>query len=260
MQTTMQTPSKTSVLRSLEALHGYAVCASNGNMGKVNSFLFDDESRLVRYLVVDTGDWLSERLVLIDPAAILSVDDTQGTISLALTTQQVENGPSIDADAPVSRQHMTELHQHYDWPIWWAGDGMQYYGIPPIAPMEDPEDGKQAATRPEGDPHLRSTREVIGYNVAAADGEIGHLEDLIVQDKEWILRYVVIDTTNWLPGGKVVIALPWVQRFDWPERAVHFAMTKDQIKHSPKFDPFEPVNREFEERLYDFYDQPHYWA
>jgi hypothetical protein len=110
------------------------------------------------------------------------------------------------------------------------------------------------------DPHLRSTREVIGYHIQARDGEIGHVDDLIVDDELWYLRYLVIDTRNWLPGRKVLVAPAWAEQVSWIERKVYIDLKRETIKNSPEFDPSMPVNREYEVQLYDYYGRPRYWG
>ncbi|MBK9166200.1 MAG: PRC-barrel domain-containing protein [Bryobacterales bacterium] len=110
-----------------------------------------------------------------------------------------------------------------------------------------------------GDPHLRSVREVSGYRIRAADGEIGRVADFIVDTDGWAIRYLVVDTRNWLPGRKVLVAPRWVQSIDWGDRLVHVRLHREDIKNSPEFDPNEPVNREYEARLYDYYGRPRYW-
>jgi hypothetical protein len=127
-----------------------------------------------------------------------------------------------------------------------------------------PAPGGSELTQPEAtpevhDPHLRSVREVTDYRIQAADGSIGHVEDFVAQIDPWVIRYLVIDTRNWLPGRKVLLAPAWVEKVDWPARKVHLAATREVVKNSPEFDPSEPVNREYEVRLHDYYGRPLYW-
>jgi hypothetical protein len=110
-----------------------------------------------------------------------------------------------------------------------------------------------------GDPHLRSFAEVSGYEIAAADEEIGHAEDFVADTEGWVIRYMVVDTRNWLPGRKVLVSPGWIHEVMWADKQVRVALTRQEVKDSPKFDPSEPVNREYEARLYDYYGRPHYW-
>src|SRR5262247_2160585 len=109
------------MLRSLEELHGYTIHATDGDIGTVYAFFFDDKTWAIRYLVVDTGNWLPDRQVLISPIALGQPDWEGQFFSVKLTTEQVRNSPDIDTDKPVSRQQETLLHTYYDWPTYWSG-------------------------------------------------------------------------------------------------------------------------------------------
>ena len=104
-----------------------------------------------------------------------------------------------------------------------------------------------------------STKEVSGYHIHAFDGSIGHVDDFIVDDESWVIRFLVVDTKNWLPGRKVLIAPLWVDAIDWESRQVRVDMTMEAVKNAPEFDPEAPINREYEERLYDYHGRPKYW-
>jgi hypothetical protein len=110
-----------------------------------------------------------------------------------------------------------------------------------------------------GDPHLRSSAAVTGYHIAATDGDIGHVEDFLVDDVTWAIRYMAVDTRNWWPGTTVLVSPEWIARVDWNEAKVHVELTREQIKNSPAFDPAGPVQREYEMQLFDHYGRPRYW-
>lgn len=251
------------MLRSVKELHGYKILARDGEMGKVHEFLFDDEFWTIRYLVADTGSWLQQKLVLISPIALQQPDWSGRKFPVTLTKEQVENSPDIDKDKPVSRQHEIRLNRYYRWPLYWTGGGLSAAGTPGMPPplVEDEEmaEIEQEDIEDAKDKHLRSTKEVMNYHIHARDGEIGHVEDFIVDDENWLIRYLVVDTKNWLPGRKVLVSVEWSERIDWAGALVHVDLTREQIKQSPEFDPSKPVNREYEKQLYDFYGRPKYW-
>jgi hypothetical protein len=232
-------------------LRGYTIRAADGDIGKVHEFYFDDRGWIIRYLVVDTGTWLPGRRVLLSPSAMGQPDWETHVLPVGLTKGQVEHSPPIDADKPVSRQMERELHAYYGWRPYW--------GSATVMAIQTEEEANQEAEQEQNDPHLRSTREVIGYHIRARDGEIGHVEDLIANDEGWGIRYLVVDTHNWLPGRKVLVDPFWAEQVSWAERRVHVDMTREMVKNSPEFDPSAPVNREYEVRLYDFYGRPKYW-
>jgi hypothetical protein len=123
-----------------------------------------------------------------------------------------------------------------------------------------PEPVQEVPELESADPHLRSAEEVRGYHIQATDHEIGHVEDYIVDDVSWSIRYMVVDTRNWLPGKKVIISPSWIGFVDWCNRSVEVLLTREEVKESPEYDPLTPVNREYEVRLYDFYGRPKYWS
>lgn len=243
------------MLRSTKELQGYSIDAVDGDMGQVKDFFFDDKTWTIRYLVADTGNWLPGRKVLISTHALEQPKWQDQRFPVSLTQDQVENSPSIDEDKPVSRQHEEALHQYYNWPIYWTGGLYLDAQFVPRLNEEEPEQEAEA-----GDVHLRSVDEIIGYDLKEKNDEFGHVQDFIIDDDLWILRYLVVDTRDWFPGGKKVLVAPeWISDVNWTDAKVTVDLTRDQIKNSPEFDPFTPVNREYEERLYDFYGRPKYW-
>jgi hypothetical protein len=247
------------MLRSINSLVGYAIRATDGDLGKVAEFYFDDLTWTIRYLVVETGTWLSNRKVLLSPASLAEPDWASGTFGAKLTMEQVRNSPNIDTDKPVSRQHEMDLSGYYAWPMYW---GSQYssgprYGTAPSGPQmylkAEPED-EASAPESRDDPHLRSTRSVAGYHVAASDGAIGHVEDYVTDDQSWILRFLVVDTHNWMPGGeRVLIAPEWIMSVEWGEGKVFVDLSREAVAGSPRFDPRQPVSVDYEGQLHDYY-------
>ncbi|MBN2025702.1 MAG: PRC-barrel domain-containing protein [Actinobacteria bacterium] len=239
------------MLRSVNEQLGYDVLATDGEMGKADDILFDDETWEVRYLVVETGSWLSRRRVLIAPDALRQPEWDTKYFPVVLTREQVEKSPEIDLDKPVSLQHQALLHEYYSWPAYWTPEPAQLT-TPPQVPIPDvpPE---------ETDSHLRSCREVTGYHIHALDGEIGHVEDFILDDDAWSMRYMIVDTRNWLPGRKVLVSPAWVDNVSWSNRMVYVDLLREVIENAPEYDPAAPVNREYEIRLYDYYGRPRYW-
>jgi sporulation protein YlmC with PRC-barrel domain len=241
------------MLRSAKSLRDYHIRATDGNVGRVHDFLFDGEQWVIRYAVVNTSEWLPGRKVLLIPDA-LGPPSTEGEIlPVALTHEQLENSPNTDTDRPISRQHEMDLFEYYGWSPYWGAGGGEFaeYGATTEAKV-------QTATPTQTD--LRSMRQVAGHSIHASDGHIGHVEDFILDDEEWVVRYIVVDTRNWLPGRKVLISPEWVSRIDWPGEEVWLDHSKEEIRKSPHYDPNQPVNRQYELRLYDYYGRRKYWV
>jgi hypothetical protein len=234
------------MLISTQAVYGSSVANAEEEIGTIRDLFFNDQSWAVRYMVVEAGNWLNSRRVLLSPAVVQKTDWPSHRVFVPLTQRQVKEAPPVSTDLPVSRQKEIELAGYYGWGAYWGG------GVEP--PHQEVE----------GDPHLRSADEVTGYRIEASDGSIGHVEELILDDQGfesgvWEFRYLVVDTRNWLPGRKVLVAPMWAESIDWERRRIHLGLTREQVKDSPEFDVDAPVNRRYEEVLYDYYGMPKYW-
>ncbi|WP_373498744.1 PRC-barrel domain-containing protein [Desulfococcus sp.] len=221
----------------ISRLVGCTIRASDGDLGKVDEFYFDDETWTIRYIVAETGSWFVGRKVLISPVAFGKPELESRTIPVNLTRSQVRDSPDIDTEKPVYRQHEAQLHEYYQWP--WRGGYGGTFGTTPLPLSDDEALAEQEASAPESrdDTHLRSSRQVTGYHIHAADGEIGHVEDFMVDDENWTIRFLVVDTANWLPGKKVLLSPQWIKRVEWADSSVHFNLTRESVKNSREFDP-----------------------
>jgi hypothetical protein len=249
------------MLRSLKVMHGYTVHAKDGEIGKVHDFYFHDDNWLIRYLVVDIGHWLPGRRVLIATSALGKPNWEGLSFPVGLTREQVRKSPEIDTDQPVSRQQEADLHNYFGWPVYWVEPEMGLWP-PYVSPMPQPVPAEpaQASQEEHTDPHLRSQREVMGYHIHASDGALGHVEDFIADDVRWVIRYMVVHAGKWLPAKKVLLSPQWLGEFRQGRKEVTVTLTRDKILNCPEFHPGEAVNREYEERLYDYYGRPIYWA
>lgn len=245
------------MLRSAKSIFGHRIQATDGELGTVYGFLFDDQNWCIRYLVVKTGGWLNGRRVLVSPIAFGHPHSDTGSFTVSLTMDQVRNSPDIDADKPVSQQHREALHYHYGWMPYWTAPTLIFEPVPQMLtepPFEVPPEAKE-----EGDSHLRSSREVIGYLVRSGTSAIGRVEDFILDDEYWYYRYLVIDLDRSLGSRKILIPPDWITAIDWADAAATIDVTPDRIVQSPAYDPKDPVNREYEARFYDYYGRPKYW-
>ncbi len=243
--------------RSVNSLVGYTIKAKDGELGKVSEFYFDDLTWSIRYLVVETGNWLNERKVLIPHSALGTTDWESKTFQVNLSMKQIRNSPDFESKKTVSRQHEIKLYTHYGLPVYWDSVFYDGVGMGPYVPIMETipiKEEKKSAKKSPDDPHLRSTDKVEGYYIHANDGEIGHVEDYIVDDEKWKIRFLVVDTTNWLPGRKVLILPRWITRIDWGESKVYVNLSLESIKNSPEFDSSKPVDMIAERELLDHYE------
>jgi hypothetical protein len=244
------------MLRQATELNGYRLGARDGEIGHVREFYFEDVNWTVRYLVAETGNWLTGRLVLISPYALDPVHIADKIIPVELTKKQIENAPPLGSEKPVSRQYELEYYSFYGWPAYW--DGSEAWGS---VNRPDRASGRwsQASRRHTDDPHLRSTKDAIGHSIQALDGEIGHIEDFVVDDETWVIRYLVVDTKNWWPGKRVLIATDWINRISWEQSTIFLDLTRDKIREAPEYTKDSLISREYEENVHRHYNRAGYW-
>ncbi|MFP4473417.1 MAG: PRC-barrel domain-containing protein [Candidatus Omnitrophota bacterium] len=239
-------------------LRGYQLLAKNGELGHVKDLFFDEDYWTVRYFIVDTGHWLPGKRVLISPSAIKgSPDPDKKDIPVpTLTTDQVKAAPPVDTKRPVSRQKEIEINLHYGWPNYWYTP----MNAPDVTPTAAPPPLKTEKKEPDKEEaHLRSMEEVRGYHIQSKDGEFGHVEDFIADDADWRIRYLIVNTKNFLPGKNVLISNNWITEIDWAQSRISADLFEETINNSPEYDEQHPLTREQEEELFDHYDKLPYW-
>jgi len=274
------------MLRSAKEMVGYAVGATDGVIGHVKDFYLDDEKWVIRYLVVDTGGWLSSRKVLVSPIAVGTPDWEQRLMPVSISKEQVSKSPDIDTEQPVSRQHEMAYSGYYGYPSYWGGGGYWGGAMYPDLMMsayggfggsdagpgdEQREMARRETARSEmarsekalhahDDPHLRSFNAVVGYHIHASDGDIGHVAGMLIDEQTWAVRYLVVDTSNWWLGHQVLIAPQWSEAVNWLDETVALSMTRQAIKDAPVYDAQATMSRDAEDQLYQHYGHAGYWS
>ncbi len=248
------------MLHTVSSIKGYLLAAQDGHLGKVKDVYLEEGTWAVRYLVVNTGTWLSGRDVLLPPRAIGHIDDGLESVDVHLTKEKIRNAPDIGTAPTISRQMEHEYYAYYDWPAYWTGFGAlgaapQNVGGEHEPPAEDSEI-RRPPVEPVG-PRLRGAVELTGYYVHATDGDIGHVEDFVVDDDSWELRYLVVETRNWLPGKKVMIPPQTIEQVSWNTRHVYLVINREQVKNAPEFSETFRFKRDLHERLHEYY-KPHF--
>jgi len=244
------------MLRSIKEMTGYTIEATDGHIGKVRDFLFNEWHWAIRYMVVDTGHWIPGSKVLVSPISLSSPAWNTKTFPVDLTMDQIEAQPKLDKHAPVSRQHEVLLTNHYKLPYYWSRSimwdstsmcGAALFATGELKDVAQKEIELEVAEL-KGDV-LRSTNEVMRYTIHATNGDIGHVVDVIVDDQTWALRYFVVDTSTsiWLPDRKVLLSSKWIQYISWADRRVTIDHTLEQVKDSPHYNSSEPVNEVYDD-------------
>lgn len=264
----MNTATTPKMLHRADKLSDYTLRGIDGNIGTVKEFYFDDSHWTIRYIVADTGNWLSGREVLISPHSLGAVNNEAEYIAVNLTKKQMEDSPTFETGQTVSRQFEYEYNTHYGLPTYWNGTNMG--AVPNIerdtnmplesVPNEQIQDRQLQNTSSEQirDHQLHNTSDVSGYDIEATDGEIGDVKDFIIEDGTWAIRYLIVDTGGWLPGKKVLIAPEWIDRVSWDESKVFVNLSRDAIEKSPEFTDG-ILSRDYEAGLYKHYNRQGYW-
>lgn len=246
------------MLIKAKTLEDFKLNSLDGDIGKVKDFYFDDQHWTIRYLVADTGGWLTGKQVLISPYALGDADRGQQNLTVDLTKKQIENSPSLDSDKPVSQQFETDYYGYYGYPMY--SGGLSLWGTYPYIQRDREQWPKPIPTERKGDPNLRSTREVSGYHIQATDGDIGHVEDFIIDYGTWAIRYLIVDTTNWWSGKKVLVSPRWIERVSWNESKVFINLPREIIHQSPEYRQEILLMRDYEAQLHQHYNRQGYWV
>lgn len=254
------------MLWNTSVINGYSISASDGHIGTISDFLFDDANWHVRWLVVETGHWLSGRKVLLPSTALSKLDQENEDFLVKLTMQQIKDSPDVDTELPVSRQMESSVYGYYGFSPYWGygymgGIGLmggsaymgEMAGAIPVLPGSRIEAGNAEAEQSLDDVHLRSVREVTDYHIHASDGQIGHIEEFLLEDADWSIGYLVVDTQNWWPAKKVLISPHSVKEIDWSSRLVNVDADRQTVKGAPAYDASITIDRAYEDKFRKYY-------
>jgi hypothetical protein len=203
------------MLRSLKQLYGDKLGASDGEIGQIKDFYFDDQNWAIRYLVADTGTWLTGRQVLISPHSLATLTASGKVVRVGLTRQQIENSPSIESQKLVSRQYEEEYHKYYGWPSYWKSNAADMIG-----------------PQPEREVHLRSARAVNGYLLRMGEETIGHICDFMMDAESWAIGQLVVKTGHRLTGKEMLISTSQVERVSHAESTVFAHLSADAVERN----------------------------
>lgn len=221
------------MIRNINDLHGKKLAASDGDIGQVSDFYFDDMTWVIRYLVVDTGAGMQGRRILLSPHAFGRKVKNGEFLSVNLTLKQIENAPSFDSHLPVCRQYEEQYYRYYGWPDYWNGGGLWGLGNFPITtPPAIPDASHHHGHQQREDVHLRSTHAMDGYHIQATDGPIGTVRDFVMDDESWVIPELIVETGHWYAGKRIFIAPAKIERISYEESKVFVNLTKADIRQT----------------------------
>jgi len=235
------------MFQNIKQLYGKKLGATDGDIGRVKDFYFDDKTWVIRYLVADTGTWLPGRQVLLSPHAFGSRafgrSDAGGNVLLVnLTRKQIENSPPVDTHLPVSRQYEEEYFRYYGWPVYWEGGaGGSTPGYPVVKPLAPPGKPRRPGHQQPDDRHLRSIKAVTGYRIRAKDGSIGAVDSFMVHGKTWAIRELVVETGHWYAGKEILLLPENIDRISYEYSTVFVNLTKADLQQTRRNDVAQAV-------------------
>jgi hypothetical protein len=282
-----------------KTIRSYKLRGIDGDVGSVKDLYFDDKYWTVRYLVANTGSWLNSLQVLISPYFLKNLDFGSEVINVDLTRNQIENSPALDQATPVSRQYEESYHAYFGYPLYWVGPntwgdspyiirdrmnwskprgpntensgdknpgvyGRETAGTGTYSSESSIQQGTNTGLTNSGsswDSNLRSIEDVNGHKIHTTDEDkIGHVDDFIIDEDTWTIRYLVINTGNLFTGKKVLISPEWIERISWEDSRVYLNMTKETLKKSPEYSDENGLTRDYESSLFSYHNKTPYWS
>lgn len=241
---------------SLKNLKGYSVETADGMKGKIKDFLFDEDTWAVRYIDADFGNLFKDKRIILPVDVIIETSWKHHRFTLNISKEKIEKSPSPQDKPTVSREYEKQLVKYYGFPFYWSTGGIvpappgSYYPVRPLNVPQNKISEKDLNTK------LRSFREVEGYQIRAIDDTLGHVEDIMIDDTDWQLVYLIIDTSNWLPWSKkVMLAINWLEEISYVKGEVKINLNTDTIKSAPDFDTNQPIEMAYERALSDYYQR-----
>lgn len=236
--------------------------ATDGTIGKVDTFLFDEDQWVLRYIVAKHGVLFFGRHVLLSPISVTGVVNDGQSVTVGLTKEQIKNAPSANLARPISRRKEEQFHRYYQIPVYWGGAGLWGSAMTPLEAgtvSYEPSADEEPIAADEDEYHLRSTREVEGYRVHTTDEHVGIVAGFVIEDTTWAVRYLRIDTKNEIGDGSLFISPHWVSEISWIERRLSLGIDTGRLAEVPTVGVEGTLSRDEEERLHEFFGQPRYW-
>lgn len=229
----------------------FSVITTDGTKGKIKDFLFDEDTWIVRYMEADFGSFFKDKRILIPGVKFMEPGWNKQLFPVQLTKEEIGNSPSPEADQPVSKRFEQQLGKYYNymWP-WSYSVAPGAIGSYPVRPFTIPE---KTVTEEQVDTNLRSLKEVTGYDIHAFDGNIGHLEDLITEEADWQIVYVIADTGGLFSSRKVILSVGWLKKISYSRKEVFMDLYKETVENAPEYDSEYPFAADYEKALYEYY-------
>jgi hypothetical protein len=236
------------MMHILSDLDNFVIDATDGKIGRVTDFYFDDRRWVIRYLVIEIGSALDSHKVLLSPAIIKHLNREQKTITVDVSLSEINNSPRIDTTKSLSSNYEIDYLSYYGYAFNWDNNLQNSFSIDDELAALPSDTNIQKSTKSEdifldidsvrrmyGDRHLRSYQEIINYHIQAGDGEIGQLRSMLIDDDTWTIQCCIANTGHWWFGHQVLMTPQAIRDISWGSNKIHVDMTQQQVKDAPFF-------------------------
>ncbi|WP_018921382.1 PRC-barrel domain-containing protein [Salsuginibacillus kocurii] len=246
----------------------FGVLTEDGDLGTVRDLYMDRRQWAVRYLLLDTKPLLPSKKSLISTISVKGVDVEEGIVRLNISEEQVENAPSIEDVEPVTRPYERELLQHYGYGYYWNATNIwgafPYPNQLAASPYADESMVTEAEEKEEErkeSSYLRSLKDLSGdwsgYTVQASGEKVGHIDDFIIESKDWQIRYLTLDTTRFAPSKSVLVSVDWITDINDRDLTVEINVLPERIENAPAYEEGQPLTTTYERKLYSHFEKPY---
>ncbi len=255
------------MLLSLRDITGYRMMARDGEIGKVTDFLFDQRDWSIRY-IVDKTSALFGKQVLIDVSAIKKISWSDQVLELSIDKKQVRESPDIDFKSILKKENEQKLIDHFQGTVNWTSIDKQ--GTLPLTrglsldiygDKSNSDYARLIVQDTEFDPEgLQSSSMAVNFKISTNNGHLGHAEDFIIDDSNWMIRFMVIDTRGGQNKKKILLRPESIDWISWRKKHVSVNMDKEKIQGCPNFEVSFPLSQEYADLLYNQFECSNFWA
>jgi hypothetical protein len=274
--------------QSANNLLDFIIIGSDGYLGPLRDIYFDDGEWTFRYLVIEIAEPDTTSRYLISPLSIKQISFERKEIYIRLDQEKIINSPEIDVNLPISRQNEIALRRYYEWPVYWGET--EFLDTPPHSGLEKPlipfdterfadeppeflsdENDELTGIEPIDDElletdfahseedvtynsELRSYIELLGYRIQCTDSDSSFIADLIYDDIDWIIKYIVLNLGNSLTNELILMTLHWVNGINWSKSRMLVTLDQQQLNSAPRYTKNQKITKEYEKNIFDYYD------
>jgi len=210
----------------MNSLVGDRIIAEDGAAGTALDFTVNCVNWHISELVTSVGSWWRSYEVRIPRVSLQRPVGATGMLPVSLTKKQIKESPTTGDSGAFQREMKNDLLA---------------VGVP-VPELSTPQ------------PIRWNT--IVAYRAHVLDGPVGTLRDLILDDENWHIRYLVVELALEGTSHQTLVSSDWVSSIHPDKSSVSLNLSIRELIGSPEYDPKVPVNRDIEGKLYDYYGQP----